>query len=214
MSNKDEQVAKGLRTRAEKLVEEAEKVNEMKYEKSRKARAEALRKDLSKVDLICGAIERATGKICSKEPVEGAKRCLQHGGASVGPTSEEGKERALANLHPKAAFMQGLYGAFVMTPEEHTFYTTMLSHYIDTLDLDPVNILLLDRGLRNFILNQRKEIAEAGEMINESDSYNDYDTKFMRYMQSLGMDRKFNVSKEHKDNNSSGDISLLFMDES
>jgi hypothetical protein len=208
---RDPQIAKALRTKAEKLAEEAALINDMKYEASRKKRAEALRRELGKVDIICGAIERNTGKICSKSPVEGAKRCLQHGGASTGAVTEEGKARSLANLNPRANFVSGLYGRFVMTSEEALFYETMMNHYIEVADLDPANILLLDRAMRNFILNQRKEIALEGEQIDESNSYNDYDTKFMRYMQALGLDRKFNVSKEHKDNTESGGIAMLFM---
>jgi hypothetical protein len=197
----------------EKILAEVELVNNMKYEKSRKDRAEKLRKELAKVEIICGAIDRSKGKICSKPPVEGAKRCAQHGGLSTGATTEEGKQKALANLNPRARLVHGMYSAFVMTTDEQEFYTWFMNHYIETLDLDPMNILALDRALRNFILNQRKEIAEAGEIVDESNSYNDYDTKFMRYMQSLGLDRKFTLSKEHKDNtNSVTDIAMLFMD--
>lgn len=201
--------AKELRTRIEKQVEE---INSMKYTKSRQQRAEAMRKELQKVDIICGAIERSTGKICSSEPAEGATngRCARHGGLATGPTSEEGKQRALANLDPRAGLIHGMYSRFVMTLEEETFYVGFMNYYIEELDLDPANMLLLDRALRNFILNQRKELAEAGEIVDESNSYNDYDTKFMRYMQALGLDRKFNVSKEHKDNKGDVDLSLIF----
>lgn len=198
----------------EKLLSEVEHINGMKYEKSRKERAEKLRKELAKVEIICGAIDRSKGKICSKPPVEGAKRCAQHGGLSTGATTEEGKQRALANLNPRAGLVHGMYSNFIMTSEEQEFYVWFMNYYIEELDLDPMNILALDRALRNFILNQRKEIAEAGEIVDESNSYNDYDTKFMRYMQSLGLDRKFNVSKEHKDNTSSNvDIAMLFMND-
>jgi hypothetical protein len=197
----------------ERLLSEVELVNNMKYEKSRKDRAEKLRNELAKVDIICGAIDRSKGKICSKPPVEGAKRCAQHGGLSTGATTEEGKKKALANLNPRANLVHGMYSAFIMTTEEQEFYVWFMNYYIEELDLDPMNVLALDRALRNFILNQRKEIAQAGEIVDESNSYNDYDTKFMRYMQSLGLDRKFNVSKEHKDNSSSTtDIAMLFMD--
>lgn len=213
----DERTAKAMRTKAEKLVEEAEKVNSMKYPKSRKDRAEKLRKDLQKVDIICGAIERATGKICSKPPVEGSNngRCAQHGGLCTGPTSEEGKQRALANLDPRARLINGLYSHFVMTTEESNFYVGLMNYYIEELDLDPANMMLLDRALRNFILNQRKERAEAGEIVDESNSYNDYDTKFMRYMQALGMDRKFNVTEKNKGQNAKevGGIATLFMED-
>lgn len=207
----NEHVANNLRSKTEKLAQEALKVNDMKYEKSRKARAEALRKELSKTSLICGAVSK-DGKICTKEPVEDATRCAQHGGLSTGAVTEEGKARALANLNPRAHFIHGLYSKFTMTVEEKTLYDTMMNHYIETADLDPANIMLMDRALRNFILNQRKERAEEYDIVDETDSYNDYDTKFMRYMQALGLDRKFNVSKEHKDN-SSGGIAMLFTDD-
>jgi hypothetical protein len=198
----------------EKLIAEVEKVNSMKYPKSRADRAETMRKVLSKTEIICGAIDRSKGKICSKPPVEGAKRCAQHGGLSTGATSEEGRERSLANLHPRASLVHGMYSQFVMTTEEKEFYVWFMNYYIDTLELDPMNILALDRALRNFILNQRKEIAEAGEIVDESNSYNDYDTKFMRYMQSLGLDRKFNMSTSNKDNaKESMDIAMLFMND-
>lgn len=214
MNSKDKATAKALRTKIEKEVEE---INNMKYPKSRKDRAEAMRKQLQKVDIICGAIERSTGKICSKSPAEGSTngRCPQHGGLSTGAITEEGKQRALANLNPRAHLIHGMYSRFSMTMEEQDFYIGFMNFYIDELDLDPANILILDRALRNFILNQRKEIAEMGEIVDESQSYNDYDTKFMRYMQALGLDRKFNVSMDHKDNGkkSSGDITMLFMSE-
>lgn len=215
-SNFDERKAKELRTKAEKMIEEVEYINNMKYTKSRKERAEKLRKELGKVDIICGAIEKATGKICSEKPAEGSKngRCARHGGLATGAKTEEGKKRALANLNPRARLIHGMYSRFVMTQEELEFYESMMNYYIEELDLDPINILALDRALRNFILNQRKEIAESGEIVDESNSYNDYDTKFMRWLQTLGLDRKFNISKDHKDNNTGADIALLFMDDS
>jgi hypothetical protein len=213
MSKKDDKrIAKMMQTR---LLKEVEEINNMKYPKSRRSRAEALRTELKKVDIICGAIDKKTGKICSNKPAEGSTngRCSRHGGLCTGPTTEEGKKRALANLDPRARLIHGLYSRFVMTKEEAEFYEGFMNYYIEELDLDPINILALDRALRNFILNQRKEIAEAGEVLDESESYNDYDTKFMRYMQTLGLDRKFNISKDHKDNANKGDIALLFMND-
>lgn len=192
-------------------LEFAEEVNAMKYDKSRKTKAESKRTHLKNVTIICGAIDQA-GKICTKEPVEGGNRCGGHGGLSTGAVTADGRARSLANLDPRAHFIHGLYAHFVMTVEEATLYDTIMTYYIETLELDPANIMLLDRAMRNFILNQRKERAEAHEIVDETDSFNDYDSKFMKYMQTLGLDRKFNVSKEHKDN-SSGGIAMLFMDE-
>lgn len=215
-SSFDAGVAKRMRQQAEKLVAEAGHINNMVYPKSRKTRAEKIRKQLGKIDLICGAISR-DGKICTNEPVKDDQgevvngRCKLHGGMNTGPKTEEGKKRALANLDPRANLIHGLYSRFVMSAEEMDFYAGMMNYYLNELDLDPANMLLLDRALRNFILNQRKEIAAEHEIVDETDSYNDYDTKFMRYMQALGLDRKFNVSKDHKDNASQADITMLFM---
>ena len=208
-------IKKAARENADKLLQEVEHINDMKYPKSRRERAEKIRKKLGKVEIICGAIDKRTGKICSKKPAEGSTngRCAQHGGLSTGAVTEEGRQRSLANLNPRANLIHGMYSRFTMTQEENDFYVGFMNWYIEELDLDPANILMLDRALRNFILNQRKEIAEAGEIVDESDSYNDYDSKFMRYMQALGLDRKFNISKDHKDNSSGGGIAMLFMED-
>lgn len=196
-----------------KLLEEVDSINDMSYAKSRRKRADLIKKQLKNVKVICGAVNRE-GRICTKEPHtddEGYSngRCLEHGGASTGAVTQEGRERALANLNPQARMVFGLYSRFTMTAEEMDFYVGMMNYYIEVLQLDLGNILLLDRALRNFILNQRKEIALEGETIDESQSYNDYDTKFLRYMQALGVDRKFNVSKEHKDNTQQVDLAVL-----
>ncbi|MGG5739690.1 HGGxSTG domain-containing protein [Bacillus cereus group sp. IBL03679] len=188
----------------------ANEINDMSYDTARKKKAEFLRKQLQDVKVICGAINKSTGKICTKPPVEGSARCAGHGGLCTGPVTVEGKERALANLSPQANMIYGLYARFVMTDEERVFYGSMMESYEANYELDLANLMLLDRALRNFILNQRKEIAEAGEQVDESNSYNDYDTKFLRYMQALGFDRKFNVSKEHKDNDKGINLNMLF----
>lgn len=211
MDSKDLQVAKTLKT---KILKEVEHINNMKYDKSRKKRAQALKSQLKKIDIICGAIDQKTGKICTEKPYyreDGTTngRCAKHGGASTGAVTEEGRQRALANLNPRARLIHGLYSRFVMTQEELDFYTAMMNHYIEKLDLDPANILLLDRALRNFILNQRKEIAEAYEIVDESQSYNDYDSKFLRYMQALALDRRFKESKDNKDNTAMIDLAVL-----
>lgn len=43
---------------------------------------------------ICGA-KLPNGKFCQKKPIEGKKRCAQHGGLSTGPKTPEGKEKAM-----------------------------------------------------------------------------------------------------------------------
>lgn len=45
----------------------------------------------------CGAKTRA-GHPCRRKPVQGKRRCPNHGGLSTGPITPEGKARALAAL--------------------------------------------------------------------------------------------------------------------
>jgi len=45
----------------------------------------------------CGAFARSTGKPCLMKALANG-RCRLHGGLSTGPKTDEGKERALANL--------------------------------------------------------------------------------------------------------------------
>lgn len=199
----------GMESAKKKLLKRVEEINGMSYEGSKKKAVENIRKELAKVDIICGAQTRE-GKICSQKPVEGKFRCEVHGGLSTGAKTEEGKKRALANLNPRAHLIHGLYSKFVFTPEEELLYTALMNHGIEEYDLDPMNVLLLDRAVRNLILNQRKEDAQNGEAINGIQFDIDYDTKFLRYIQALGLDRKFNMSTTNKDNAQKVDLTALF----
>jgi hypothetical protein len=87
-------------------------------------------------------------------------------------------------------------------------YSSMMNLGIEKYQLDEFNTMMLHRGLMSLIMNERREIALAGEIVDESAAVNDYDSKFLRYMQALGLDRKFNESKENKNNKS--DPSVVF----
>jgi hypothetical protein len=170
--------------------------------------------------LICGA-RKSNGKICTKEPhykEDGTTngRCLEHGGASTGAKTEEGKVKSLSKLDPYANLVHGLYAKDTYTVEEVNLVQNLYEKYKDQLELEenPINYMLFDRALRNFILQIRKEnqMMNIGE-VEESQSYNDFDSKFLRFIQALGLDRKFLLSKEHKDNGGSlDDIAMLFVD--
>lgn len=197
-----------LRTDAKKTVEE---INGMAYETARKNKVTAhIKNELKKITIICGAVNKATGKICPNEPVEGSNRCAQHGGYSTGAVTEEGKQRSIANLNPRANLIHGLNSKFVMTAEEQALYAGLMNHAIEELDLDPMNVILMHRAIMNLILNERKEVALAGEILEEGESYNDYDSKFLKFVQALGMDRKFNMSNSHKDNDKGTNLNVLF----
>ena len=48
--------------------------------------------------VICGAKRRRDGQPCQGLSVPGKRRCKWHGGASIGPTTDEGRARSKANL--------------------------------------------------------------------------------------------------------------------
>ncbi|WP_176581340.1 HGGxSTG domain-containing protein [Bacillus thuringiensis] len=208
MTDAEKRLISKLKKNAHETVAE---INGMTYDKSRKDKITApVKNELKKTRIICGSIRADTGKICSEPPVEGAARCAMHGGLSTGPKTEEGKKAALANLNPMAALVHGLNSRFVMTVEEEALYSAMMNLGIEKFQLDEFNIIMLHRGLMALILNERKEIAKAGEIIDESNSYNDYDSKFLKYMQALGLDRKFNESTNNKNNDKGINMNLLF----
>jgi len=64
---------------------EKEKVSAKRFNQSKRSRKK------------CGAFARSTGKPCRMKALANG-RCRLHGGLSTGPKTEEGKERALANL--------------------------------------------------------------------------------------------------------------------
>ncbi|RXF11113.1 hypothetical protein EG878_14755 [Enterococcus faecalis] len=176
-----------------------------------------LKKDAKKADKICGAWIADKNRICSESPhikEDGTSngRCLAHGGNTTGPKTEEGKKRAIANLHPMANMIYGLYkDKFIFTMEEEEFYTEMMNVYITTYNLDMANIMLLDRALRNFIMNSRREVANADQEVQETESYSDFDAKHLRYMQALAFDRKFNQSISNADNAQKIDLAAMFL---
>lgn len=60
--------------------------------KAQEARRQATRR------VTCGAKRHRDGQPCKAKSEPGKRRCRFHGGRSTGPTSTEGKARALANL--------------------------------------------------------------------------------------------------------------------
>ncbi|HHQ8913287.1 TPA: HGGxSTG domain-containing protein [Bacillus cereus] len=189
----------------------ATEINSMQYDTARKNKVTPhIKNEFKKATIICGAVRKDTGKICPNPPVEGSARCAAHGGYSTGPVSEDGKKRALANLNPQAALVHGLNARFVFTVEEEALYTGLMNYAIEELQLDQMNIILMHRAIMNLIKNERKEVAQAGEILDESDSYQDFDSKFLKYVQALGMDRKFNISNSHKDNQQAMNMNILF----
>lgn len=196
-----------LEKEVQELILEAEEAKQEDKEEL----LEQVKKKLKKVPAICGAMQ-GTGKICLKYPVEGSNRCHVHGGKSTGAKTEEGREKSLSKLNPKAHTIHGIYSKDFknqLTAEEVEFYNTTVDWFFEETkgDIDPVNLAMLDRYIMNFIKQARKDSIE---FLDDSPSYNDFETKMKGFAESLGLNRKFKLSKENKDNNSGVDLSLLF----
>lgn len=120
----------------------------------------------------------------------------------------------MANLNPKAALIHGIYLADFknsLTQEEVDFYNQTIDWFFEEVEkLDPVNTAMLDRYIMNFIKQARKD---SSDFLSESPSYNDFEVKMIRFVESLGLNRKFQLSKENKDNPQVVGIASLFMPE-
>lgn len=194
----------------QELVIQAEKAKQENDEDALKK----LRGKLKKVPKICGAIQGG-GKVCMRSPYikeDGTTngRCAVHSGKGTGAKTKEGREKALSKLNPKARLIHGVYSADFkdnLTAEEVKFYNDTMDWFLEDNELDPVNIALLDRYILNFIKQARKDSIK---FLDESPSYNDFETKMIRLAETLGLNRKFQLSRENSTNTSNVDISMLF----
>ena len=62
-----------------------------------RAKRELERQNTEKQEPKCGAFARSTGKPCRMKALANG-RCRLHGGLSTGPKTQEGREKAIANL--------------------------------------------------------------------------------------------------------------------
>ncbi|WP_459501102.1 HGGxSTG domain-containing protein [Bacillus sp. C1] len=172
------------------------------------------KRDLKVSATICGAVQK-TGKICARKPViheDGSTngRCVWHGSGSKGATTEEGREKAMANLNPKAATIHGIYSKDfrnTLTKEEVELYNYFVDYFCEHYEVDPFNLSLVDRYAMNYIKVGR---LDSTKFLSDSQSYNDPEIKLIRYIETLGLNNKFKMSKENKDNPSKVDLNALF----
>lgn len=174
-----------------------------------------IRNQLKKVTVICGAIQK-NGKICTRAPHtkdDGSSngRCAFHGGKSTGQTTKEGKARSLANLSPQANMIHGAYSERFqenLTQEEIELYTYLMNYFENDLEIkDPINLILCQRFVMNLLKQMR---IESDDLTKESRSYNDFDAKIVRFIETLGLNKRFMDSKDHKDNKESTNLNMLF----
>jgi len=154
----------------------------------------------------CTAKSKQTGFQCKNWAMDGKTKCKYHGGATP-PRTQEQKDAMKGNTY---ALKHGIYSNKLLTPEEHDWYEKTMKSWTEKYQLDEVNQLLLDRALRNYIRQARKELFEAENgMVDERGILIDNDSKFIKYISMLGLDRKFNMTLKKEEQKMADLASLL-----
>ncbi|MEK7021096.1 HGGxSTG domain-containing protein [Bacillus sp. FSL K6-6038] len=195
-----------LKALAEKVAVAKEKDNQEALKK--------LRSQLKKEPTICGAI-KGDGRLCLRKPhikEDGSTngKCPFHGGKSTGQKTEEGRKKAMANLNPRANLIHGAYSKEfkeMLSQGETDLYNGLMDYYIENYEVDPFNLVLVDRFAINTVKSMR---MDSKDFLRDSKAYNDTEVKLIRFAESLGLNQKFKQSKEHKDNASKVDLNALF----
>ncbi len=83
-----------------------------------------------------------------------------------------------------------------------------MNYFENDLEIkDPINLILCQRFVMNLLKQMR---IESDDLTKESRSYNDFDAKIVRFIETLGLNKRFMDSKDHKDNKESTNLNMLF----
>lgn len=210
-------MAKRGRPKKTSLPEELQKKIDALEAETNEERIKEMKKLMKKEPDICGALQ-GNGRVCVRKPwirEDGSTsgRCKSHGGGNTLSKTPEGRAKQLANLHPKARLIHGMYSKELQfTKEETDFYNETIEYFTEKYpdDVDPINMGLLHRYAINYIKVMRQENIN---FLRESRSNNSFEKLMQSFAHDLGLNKRYKDSKEHKDNPSNGDIALLFMDD-
>ncbi|MGH0486015.1 hypothetical protein ACQVPJ_16270 [Bacillus mycoides] len=128
-----------------------------------------------------------------------------------GPRTPEGKAKALKNLTP-GNYIHGLYLKDFkadLTEEEKAWYKEMFEHYQEKYELDKLDLETLDLALINLIKARRKNV-NMEYAVNEKVSVADFESRYIRLIDELGLSRKYRLSKGNIENPNTFDPSMLF----
>ncbi|EJR03178.1 hypothetical protein [Bacillus cereus] len=128
-----------------------------------------------------------------------------------GPSTPEGKAKALKNLTP-GNYIHGLYLKDFkadLTEEEKAWYKEMFEHYQEKYELDKLDLETLDLALINLIKARRKNV-NMEYAVNEKVSMADFESRYIRLIDELGLSRKYRLSKGNIENPNTFDPSMLF----
>lgn len=129
-----------------------------------------------------------------------------------GPQTPEGKAKALANL-TAGNYIHGLYLKDFkadLSQEENDWYKEMFDHYQENYELDKFDLETLDLALINLIKARRKNGSSLEYAVQEKVSMVDFEARYLRQVDELGLSRKYKLSKGNVNNKSEVDLSLLF----
>lgn len=129
-----------------------------------------------------------------------------------GPQTEEGKKKSLSNLTP-GNYIHGLYLKDFkadLSQEENDWYKEMFDHYQENYELDKLDLETLDLALINLIKARRKNGSSLEYAVQEKVSMVDFEARYLRQVDELGLSRKYKLSKGNVNNKSEVDLSLLF----
>lgn len=158
--------------------------------------------DLERSPSYCGFADWTSGKmrVCKHPPFQPANgrgngRCKQHF-MSGQLQYQDTMLQKIDQAEVKAIYLS--YQDKFMTQQEKMLYISIMNWFTEQApDFTPIDLMVLDRGLRSYINAVRKEVdsPEFGVPTVRKDDI-DFDTKFLRAITTLGLDRKFRESKK------------------
>ncbi|PDZ72474.1 hypothetical protein CN887_20815 [Bacillus pseudomycoides] len=175
------------------------------------------KKELKALEDICGAV-KGSGKICVNKPYlkeDGTTngRCVVHSGKPSGQTTEEGRQRSLANLNKHAAMTHGVYSKnFVenLTEQELALYYSIIAEHSEDEDLQtPANQILLQRFAMDTLKLLRIEQYGKYGMMGETTAQTEISNRLIRLSESLGLNAKF-TKQNKKSTNPVVNLNQLF----
>lgn len=154
----------------------------------------------------CTAKSKQTGFQCKNWAEPNQAVCRFHGGKTPRKTEEQ-KEYLKGNIH---RLTHGIYSNQLLTPEEYDFFHNVMEAWTEEYNLDTPNQLLLANALRAYIKTCRKDAVDLAEgNFNDRGVILDPESKFMKYMDMLGLTRKFNIQLKKEEQKVQDLASLL-----
>ncbi|WP_231559732.1 hypothetical protein [Bacillus sp. UNC322MFChir4.1] len=96
------------------------------------------------------------------------------------------------------------------TQEEKDFYNNTLTWYEENYNLEPADEIALDRFLVNSIKAMRADSVGMDYAIQQKVSLRSFEEVAIRQAETLGINRKYRLSKQNTENPTNVDLNYLF----